>query len=67
LDAEILEEYPYDPRRPSRLVLGFADDRPIHAVCAVKDQPREILLITVYDPSRQPGRWSVDFRTRRKT
>ncbi len=65
--AEIIERYPDDPRGPSCLVLGYAGRRPLHAVCAVKDQPREILLITVYDPRRQPERWSVDFRARRKT
>jgi len=64
--AQIIEEYPDDARGPSCLILGLADNRPIHAVCAVKDQPREIVLITVYDPSLRPERWSADFRQRRK-
>lgn len=64
--GEIIEEYPEDPRGPSCLVLGFAAHRLVHAVCAVKNHPREILLITVYDPSLRADRWSTDFRERRK-
>jgi hypothetical protein len=44
--CEMLEDYPDDSRGHSCLVLGFANARPIHAVCAVKDDPREVLLIT---------------------
>jgi hypothetical protein len=65
--AEVIEEYPHDPRGPSCLIVGFAEQRPIHAVCALKPQPREILLITVYDPSLRAERWSADFRQRRRT
>jgi Domain of unknown function (DUF4258) len=64
--CEILEDYPDDPRGHSCLVLGFANARPIHAVCAAKDNPREVLLITVYDPSLRPERWDATFRRRRK-
>ena len=45
LRCEVIEEYPTDPRGPSCLVLGFAGPRPIHAVCAVKESPEELLLI----------------------
>jgi hypothetical protein len=38
-------------RGASCLVLDFSDKRPIHAVCALKRDPDEILIITVYDPS----------------
>jgi hypothetical protein len=65
--AEVIEEYPDDPRGPSCLTVGFAEQRPIRAVCALKSRPREILLITVYDPSLRPDRWSADFRQRRRT
>jgi len=65
--CELLEDYPDDPRGHSCLVLGFANTRPIHAVCAVKDDPREVLLITVYDPSLRPEKWDATFRRRRKS
>ena len=66
-EAEIIEHYPGDVRGPSCLALGFAGSCPLHLVCAVKDAPRELLLITVYDPSLQPQRWEADFRRRRTT
>lgn len=65
--CELLEDYPDDSRGHSCLVLGFAKGRPIHAVCAVKDDPREVLLITVYDPSLRPEKWDATFRHRRKS
>jgi hypothetical protein len=66
-DCEIIEDYPEDLRGHSCLALGFAETRPIHVVCAVKDSPREILLITVYDPSLRPDKWEPDFRHRRES
>ncbi len=64
--GEIIEEYPDDPRGPSYLALGFAGRRPIHAVCAVKADPDEILIITVYDPSKRPAKWMEDYRSRKE-
>lgn len=63
--CEVIEDYPEDARGHSCLVLGFADARPIHAVCTVKDNPREVLLITVYDASLRPEKWDARFRRRR--
>jgi hypothetical protein len=63
--CEIVEEYPDDARGTSCLVLGFSGSRPIHAVCTVRSDPEELLLITVYDPSRRPDKWSADYRKRR--
>ncbi|MDH7579120.1 MAG: DUF4258 domain-containing protein [Bacillota bacterium] len=60
-NGEILEDYPEDPRGPSFLVLGYADDgRPIHAVCAF-DPGGTLLVITVYEPV--PPKW-INERTR---
>jgi uncharacterized protein DUF4258 len=64
--CEIIEDYPNDPRGHSCLVLGFADTRPVHVVCALKGDPREILVVTVYDPSLSPDKWDSSFRGRRK-
>ena len=64
--CEILEDYPNHPRGPSRLVLGFAGPRPLHAVCSIGGEPEELLLITMYDPSRRPEEWTHDFRWRRR-
>jgi len=64
-NCEIIEDYPDDPRGASCLVLGFFGQRPIHAVCTIKVEPEELLLITVYDPSKRPNRWTENYRKRR--
>ena len=53
-DCEIIENYPDDLRGASCLVLGFCGPKPIHAVCAIKSDPEELLLVTVYDASKRP-------------
>lgn len=63
--CDTIEDYPDDPRGASCLVLGFSDKRPIHAVCAVKSAPNEVLIITVYDPSKRPEKWTGDYRNRK--
>jgi hypothetical protein len=66
--AEILEEYPNDPRGESCLVLGFAGSRPVHVVLGwaerKRDGSRMLRVITVYIPSLP--KWT-DPRTRGTT
>ena len=64
-NCEIIEDYPDDPRGASCLVLGFSGQRPTHAVCTIKVEPEELLLITVYDPSKRPNKWTENYRERR--
>ncbi len=64
--CDIVEEYPDDPRGASFLILGFSGRRPIHAVCAIRQDPEELFLITVYDPSVHPQKWEDDYRRRRR-
>jgi Domain of unknown function (DUF4258) len=66
VSCEIIEDYPDDPRGASCLVLGFAAERPIHAVCALKRGPEEAFLITIYDPSLHPEKWADNYRRRRR-
>ena len=66
VNCETIEEYPDDPRGPSCLVLGFSGKRPIHAVCALKTDPDEVLIITIYDPSKRPEKWTADYRKRKE-
>ncbi len=65
-NCKIIENYPDDPRGASFLVLGFFGNRPIHAVCAMKYDPEELFLITVYDPSKKPERWADNYSKRRR-
>jgi Domain of unknown function (DUF4258) len=64
--CEIIEDYPDDPRGASWLVLGFAAERPIHVVCALKRDPEEVFLITIYDPSLHSEKWSDNYQRRRR-
>jgi len=63
-DGELVEDYPEDARGHSCLLLGFGEGgRPIHVVCAPKDE--FLAIITAYLP--RAGKWSADFRTRSET
>jgi len=48
--AELLEDYPNDPRGHSCLVLGYVRGRPVHVVCGLTKQGK-VILITVYVPA----------------
>lgn len=59
--GEVIESYPNDLPYPSKLVLGWSDNRPIHVVVAETDKTD--IIITVYEPD--PARWDHQFRHRR--
>jgi hypothetical protein len=65
-NCDIIEDYPDDPRGASFLALGFSAGRPIHAVCSIRTEPEELLLVTVYDPSRHPYEWVDNYRKRKE-
>lgn len=61
--GEVVEDYPEDARGHSGLLLGFGDEeRPIHVVCAPKND--YLAVITAYLPDA--SEWSPDFRERIK-
>jgi hypothetical protein len=60
--AEIIEDYPDDPRGHSHLILGqLSNGDSMHICCAVHED--ELIIITVYRPS--PEIWASDWRTRK--
>lgn len=62
LNGELLEDYPDDPRGPSCLVFGTAEDgRPLHVVLTILARIEQVLIITVYVPTLP--KW-LDPRTR---
>ena len=61
--GETIEDYSLEMNMPSRLILGFQDKRPFHAVISENQEGNEITVITVYRPS--PDQWSKDFKSRR--
>jgi hypothetical protein len=70
--AEVIEDYPSDPRGPSCLMLSFVSQRPVHTVIAFpckryaanRQIPAIAFLITVYRPDLRPHEWDARFRTR---
>ena len=60
--GEIIEDYPNDVRGHSCLILGGANLRPLHIVCAPKDD--YLAIITAYLPSDQE--WERGYRKRKK-
>lgn len=63
LEGEIIEDYPGDRRGHSCLILGLGNrGRPIHVVCAPKDE--YLAIITAYVPNEEE--WEKDFKTRKK-
>lgn len=60
--GEIIEDYPEDKRGHSCLMYANTNkDRPLHVVCAPKED--YLGIITVYVPA--PDNWGGDFKTRR--
>jgi hypothetical protein len=64
--GKIIEDYPDDPRGSSCLVLGWAKKRPVHIVCGILEEPRVCRIITVYDPSKKPQKWTENYEERRR-
>jgi hypothetical protein len=61
--GETIEEYPDDIPFPSRLVLGWSGQRPIHVVVADSQESGEKIIVTVYEPS--PDQWDTEFKRRK--
>ena len=62
--GEIVENYPFDLRGNTSLILGRGiNNRPIHVVCTPSDFC--LMIITAYIPSEI--KWSSDFKTREAT
>jgi len=62
--GENIGDYPDDTPYPSRLILGFVRNRPLHVVAAFHAMERICYIITVYEPDRE--KWADDFRHRRQ-
>ena len=64
LTGEVIEEYNNDKPYPSRLVLAWSGERPLHVVAAENMDEGETIVITVYEPD--PEEWDSDFRRRKR-
>lgn len=63
-NGTVIKEYPEDSPYPSRLILGFDGERPVHIVSAYNHDNDTEYVITVYEPDSQ--KWSDNFTERRK-
>ncbi|MCZ7539091.1 MAG: DUF4258 domain-containing protein [Anaerolineae bacterium] len=61
--GEVLRHYPDDTPYPSRLILGWRGNRPLHVVAADNHESQETVIITVYHPD--PDQWEQDFRSKK--
>ena len=61
--GEIIQKYPDDRPYPSRLILGYAEQRPLHVVSAYNAQEDTEFVITVYEPKTE--QWSDNYKKRR--
>jgi len=61
--GETLNEYPDDIPYPSKLILGYRGNRPIHFVLGYNGIEQMCIVITVYQPSKDI--WENDFKQKR--
>ncbi len=63
-NGEIVMDYPEDKPYPSKLILDFCNERPIHVVSSYNQNEDTTIVITAYKPSLDI--WENDFKTRKK-
>ena len=63
VEGEMIEHYPDDSPYPSRLVLGWIEDRPLHVVVADNTKENAEIIITVYEPDS--AAWEPGFERRK--
>lgn len=61
--GEEITAYPDDKPYPSRLLLGWRGERPLHVVAAYNGRDDEEIVITVYEP--EAALWEDGFKRRR--
>ena len=62
--GDVIENYPEDTPYPSRLILGWCESRPLHVVVAENKADKQIIIVTVYEPSLDF--WEADFKRRKQ-
>ena len=63
INGTVIKDYPDDTPYPSRLILGYDNERPVHVVSAYNPADDTEYVITVYEPDEM--RWSENFTERR--
>jgi hypothetical protein len=63
LNGEEIRSYPEDKPYPSKLLLVFENEIPLHIVIAQNSIENQTIVITAYNP--ESDIWLEDFKTRR--
>ncbi len=63
--GETINDYPDDSPYPSKLILGFMGNRPIHLVLGYNKKEQTCIAITVYEPSTEM--WKDDFKEKKNS
>lgn len=63
VEGKMIDHYSDDSPYPSRLVLGWIDNRPLHVVVADNMKENEEIIITVYEPNSSA--WEPGFERRK--
>jgi hypothetical protein len=53
--GQLVENYPNNIPYPSKLVLGTANNRPLHVVYTFNKDEKSAIVVTVYEPD--PRKW----------
>jgi len=62
-EGRVIATYPDDQPYPSKLILGFEENTPIHIVLADMPTGDGPIIVTVYQPD--PTLWNATFTSRR--
>lgn len=62
--GEVIRNYPDDQPYPSRLLLAWRGDRPLHVVAADNEADNETIIITAYEPN--PTIWKPNFKVKKE-
>lgn len=59
--GEVIEAYPEDKPFPSFLILGYWQDKPLHAVIAYDMSDKWLYVITAYEPDEEhfESNWKI--------
>ncbi len=63
-EDRIILRYDDDKPYPSRLMLGYDGERPVHILIAENTEADELIVITVYEPS--PDMWLPGWTHRKR-
>jgi hypothetical protein len=61
--GEEIRSYADDKPYPSKLLLVFENEVPLHVVIALNNEEKKCIVVTAYHP--ETAVWMTDFKTRR--